>query len=247
MSNTPTNYVGVTGFTTREQVAAVLPALRHNYRLMVGVLVSQKTLAGLPNKYPLRYPKVADVADVFVDDPRCLNLVHYCSSTPPDVDTLQKLADVAGPRCHGYQFNGAWPEPDALATVLGQKGLRLVLQLQPGVFVGDLFPYYREGLVTDVLIDGSGGRGEAIPLDGATHTRVNVLRGTTAWGVGIAGGLCEAEILRLLVFLCAHPNLSLDAEGKLRDGDAGGALNLERARAWVMGACEALHHARAGA
>lgn len=77
-------YIGVTGFMTRVEVRAVLETVPagSKYRLMVGVLMSSKTLRGEQNKWPGRYPKRETVPKIFVDDPRTFNLVHYATDNP---------------------------------------------------------------------------------------------------------------------------------------------------------------------
>lgn len=60
--------------------------------------------------------------------------------------------------------------------------------------------------------------------------------------VGIAGGLCAAEMPRVHD-LVSRAGLSVDAEGALRDGDEGGTLNVERAKEYLKLAYQAQGHA----
>lgn len=234
--------IALTGFMTSTEVAAVLPALLKHVHLMVGVLASEKTLRGEETRWPLRFPKVEHVADVFLDDPRCINVVHYCADTPPDKKTLRRLRDVAGPRCHGFQFNGAWPEPADLPAT----GETLILQLPARL----AYPRLKRlatyaGRATHVLIDSSGGRGLAVDLELARQA-VALVRASCPWvSIGVAGGLCAEELPRVVPFLEEVPCLYMDAEGRLRDGAAGGVLNLERARAWVAQGGDAIQKASA--
>ncbi len=105
-------YIGVTGFMSRAEVGKALAVVpqKSSHRLMVGVLMSSKTLAGEQAGRPGRYPKKEAVADIFVNDPRILNLVHYSTSnTETLLGQLMEITDLAGPDLDGFQFNIAWP------------------------------------------------------------------------------------------------------------------------------------------
>lgn len=53
--------------------------------------------------------------------------------------------------------------------------------------------------------------------------------------IGIAGGLC-AETLPAVASLVREYGLSIDAEGRLRDGDEGGVLDLDKVAAYLAAA-----------
>ena len=58
--------------------------------------------------------------------------------------------------------------------------------------------------------------------------------------IGIAGGLCAKTILALAPVLRVRPWLSIDAEGRLRDGaEGGGNLDLNKVRAYLFAAVSA--------
>jgi hypothetical protein len=239
-------YVGITGFMSRAEVDACLAALPAGLTLMCGVLVSQKTLRGERNKWWRRYPKIEDITGIFSDDPRCLNLIHYCSDVPPSdvvIDRLWKLGDFGanGYNLHGFQFNGAWPTPEVLR---GHGGMDVVLQLRPDG--RDIMPRLRETVEAldecraHVLIDGSGGRG--IPIDPDIADAWGMMIGGcfgTDIGLGFAGGL-DAETLPRIADEVRTWGASIDAEGRLRDGDEGGVLNLDKARAYLRAAGEVM-------
>ena len=234
--NAVQRYVGVSGFMSRAEVDAALAALPAGLTLMAGVLASAKGTFGAGNKYPLRYPKAADISGIFSPDARCLNLLHWSSGETPDEALVEMLRTVAGPHCHGFQFNGAWP---LTSTLAGLSGGHVVLQYRPGKSSLDLLRASVaacRNVQAHVLIDGSGGRGEALDGD-QTEAIVGVLRyrfGPSV-GIGIAGGLC-AEALPSIARLVRLGHLSIDAEGRLRDGDHGGTLNLDKVRAYLAAA-----------
>lgn len=228
-------YVGITGFVNRAEVDACLDALPEGLTLMCGVLVSAKSLAGVKNKWHRRYPAPEEIAGIFSPDPRCLNLIHYCSDTPPPWDTIRDLARLGG--C-GFQFNGAYPEPDTLLRIVDKM---IVLQVRPGKTTPDAFRAAVSGTwncETHALIDGSGGMGrEADPRTlAAWATTISGYFGSDI-GLGFAGGL-DADSLPRIAHEVRTWGASIDAEGRLRDGDEGGTLNLDKARAYLRAAGE---------
>lgn len=249
-------YIGVTGFVRREEVLATIEHFERvappDRVLMVGVLASDTTLDGRPNKYPRRYPKRQDIAGIFVDHPRVVNLLHFYQ--PDNYTPIVNLHDYGGDDCDGFQFNGVWPTPKDLKAIhylrhydgLGEP--RVVLQARPanGAYpVPDAGAYSR--LISDVLFDVSAGRGVAISPGDIGAFDLYQARFRSQWGVGglltprlgIAGGLSAEP-------LCALPpqllqGISFDAEGRLRDdADGGGNLDLDQvyayldAAAWVL-------------
>jgi hypothetical protein len=213
------------------------PGREPTHDLMIGVLATADTLAGKkPGKFR-RYPRVEDIADIFVTGPRVLNLVHYAGNKSPE--NLLTLRAAAGPRCDGYQFNGSWPEHGDMATLCGEHrqerpftALRIVLQTRTLDFSTASAP-----LATDLLLDLSGGKGIPIDLPAA----VRMLR-HSPWsrGIGLAGGFCAESLPPAWLFAEAAGvsmnlyGLSLDAEGKVRDdADGGGNLSVDKVTAYL--------------
>jgi len=243
-----TAYVGVSGFMRQDEVRGALAAFPDCGRsLMVGVLVSAKTLGGERNKYPNRYPLVDDIAGIFVDDPRCLNLIHYSSDVAPDGGTLLRLLDLGGPHCHGFQFNGAWPRIWDLDRLLvaaesANRGLRIVLQARRGTD-GFLLPPadHYDDAATDILLDASGGRG--LPLDvAAAREGLSELLDWDGIGLGVAGGLCAETVGALAPLMAEYPGLSIDAEGRLRTAEDD--LDMDKVRAYLRASADVIGAAR---
>src|SRR5258708_1143032 len=92
-------YIGVTGIMSSTEIDEALAAVpQATHRFMPGVLVSSKTLAGQANKWPGRYPKKEAIADIFIDDPRKLNLIHYSTDSPTNLCAeLRQIVELAGP------------------------------------------------------------------------------------------------------------------------------------------------------
>jgi hypothetical protein len=89
-----------------------------------------------------------------------------------------------------------------------------------------------------VLLDVSGGRG--LPLDpDVCDAWAMMIRGAFGndVGLGFAGGL-DADSLPRIGHEVRTWDASIDAEGRLRDGDEGGVLNREKVRAYLRVAGE---------
>jgi hypothetical protein len=241
----PPSYIGCSGLVSRAEVLAALAAFPDFGRqLMVGVLASEKTLAGQRNRWFRRYPRVENIAGVFLDDPRCLNLVHFGADEPPDATTLARLFDLAGPLCHGFQFNGAWPWSANIETLCRMferagKTPRIVLQAGLGTTAAQVGLYVRRGVATDVLIDASGGTGKPVDPEYAAFWFEKFRAMFPSLGIGVAGGLSAETVPQVAGLLQA--GASCDAESGLRDGaDGGGRLVQEKVEAWLKATGEAV-------
>jgi hypothetical protein len=177
-----------------------------------------------------------------------LNLVHFGADEPPDATTLARLFDLSGPLCHGVQFNGAWPWPANIETLCrmferANRTPRIVLQAGPGTAAALVGLYVRRGVVTDVLIDESGGTGKPVATEYAAFWFEKLRAMFPSLGVGIAGGLSAEAVPQVAGLLQA--GASCDAESGLRDGaDGGGRLDVDRVKAYLGAAVAAVREAR---
>ncbi len=227
----PRPYIGITGFTKEQEVAEILDTLPPDWNpkrlVMVGVLASGKTIRGIPNKWPKRYPEVKDLGSVFTSDSVALNLIHFNTKNPENlVEELCLAQSLAGQHCHGFQLNIAWPDKEALATYRIKRGGETTIVLQcGGKALADVdhspeklrekVAEYRD-LIDYVLVDPSGGLGKEFDLELARGC-FSSLSQIPDIGFGIAGGLSADNIDRLEPLLAEFPNFSIDAEGRLRD------------------------------
>ena len=250
-----TPYVGITGFTAADEVAAVLTTFpaEPSRLFMCGVLLSNALLAGQPSDAPNRCPPTDAIAGIFSDDRRCLNLVHYRPQPGANLaDALARASEVGGPNCHGVQINATrgapWPDPAALIEYRQRSGpQRIVLQAGREAMAsvnGDAMVLARRcaeyaGIVTDVLVDASEGLGR--PLDAAASARYLAAIADAAPDLGlvVAGGLCADNIAVLLSPLLPQwAHVSIDAEGRLRDRDD--VLDVGAATAYLRAAVNLL-------
>ena len=254
-----TPYIGITGFTTPEEVAAVIGNLPSSAErlLMCGVLLSNALLDGGTSDAPGRCPSPGSIAGIFSSDPRCLNLVHYRPRAEADLaDVLARAMAVGGVNCHGVQINATrgapWPDPVALQEFRDRcHPRRIVLQVggeamkaaqgHPDEIAQRCVPY--EGIVTDVLVDASEGMG--VPLD-AQHTityLAAIADATPSMGLVVAGGLCADNLDSLMSPLLPEwAGISIDAEGRLRDTDD--RLDVAAASVYLTTASKLLGSAR---
>lgn len=218
-------YIGVTGFMSAGEVRSVLRNdLPLGRDLMVGVLSSYKMLTGRGAKFPGRYPEPEKIRDIFVSHPRAVNLIHYATDDRPTLPhQLERLIKLGGPHLHGFQLNMAWPEPNHLEYVASHVQ-RIVLQLGARAIevggspreVSERLKAYH-GLITDVLLDPSGGRGELIDLKYALNYLQCICPDHPHLGIGIAGGLSPETLVHIVPLMKEFPNLSTDVEGRVRE------------------------------
>ena len=236
-------YVGVSGFVSRAEADFALSVLPAGLTLMVGVLASPKSLSDIKNAWHKRYAAPADISGVFSPDPRCLNLLHWSDDKPADAARVRQLRTVAGPYCHGFQLNlESWPLTADAASEMCDTDI--VLQFRPGVSSATDLVRTVDSLQESrahVLFDGSGGRGRLVDMAAAVAS-IGKLRDVLPPHVhyGVAGGLCADTLGLAMRPALIESRLSIDAEGRLRDGDEGGTLSLDKASAWLRKAGEVM-------
>jgi hypothetical protein len=240
-------YIGVTGFMSSAEVEAVLGVVpeKSRYSLMVGVLASRATLRGELGKWPGRYPNVKNIKDIFVPSPKAVNLIHFAIVDRLSLsDQLKELAAIAGPCLHGFQLNIVWPNPRDLAVIAG-RNMRVVLQIGAKALGQSMLPLtFREfigaydGLITDILIDPSGGTGLPFNIE-TTRARLSIIREYFPHlGFGVGGGLSWETIDAIAPLVSEFPGLSIDAEGRLRTPQPEDKLDVERAKQYVTRAVQ---------
>lgn len=236
-------YVGITGFMSREEVQSILDVVPEDSTtdVMIGVLASLKTLRGETNKWPNRYPEVGKIKDIFIDHPKALNLIHYNSKEDDYLfDQLCRMTDLGGPNFHGFQLNMAWPSILCLKNYRHQFAKKIVLQIGGHAFemvdhsadrLAEWVSDY-EGYVDYVLLDPSGGYG--IPFDTvkAADCLDALKEKNLDIGLGVAGGLSPTTLNLVEALRNDFPDLSIDAEGKLRDADD--RLDVEVAKEYLL-------------
>lgn len=238
-------YVGVTGFMFPDQVIKSLENIdfkKADRLLMVGVLASSKTIQGLTNKWPHRYPLFERIKDIFQKNEDCLNLVHYNTKQPDDLlAQLVQITDEVGPVLNGFQLNIAWPSPKTLESykkLYPEK--TIVLQIGGHAFaeVSNEAKYLAlrvrrdySGLVDYVLLDPSGGLGQPFNPENM-RKYLYELQKYPGPEVGVAGGLSPTTLHLLEPLIKDFPDISIDAEGRLRTKEDN--LDIETTRDYIQ-------------
>lgn len=224
------SYIGITGIVSPAESDAIAQnvAVHSTRKIMIGVLVSSKTLRGQPNQWPNRYPRTGDIPGIFTDNPATFNVIHYNTNEPDTLaDQIMAVRKMAGPNLHGLQLNIAWPDPDILALIVQQNpDQQIILQLGQEAFrmaeglTGRVISKLKQeysGLVDHVLLDLSAGYGR--PLDTAwARQQLQELNGADLGvGLGVAGGLSPTSLHLVEPLIKDFTDLSIDAEARLRD------------------------------
>lgn len=221
--------------------------------LMVGVLVSDKTLHGLGNNHPRRFPKIENVERLFLPDPKALNLIHFNTHEQESLLDQMVLARLkAGDNFHGFQLNVAWPKVKTLQLYRREhEDAIIVLQLgaeamdvvghRPDVLANRLRFY--EPYIDYVLVDPSSGVGRAFNQEKSIEQLVAIRDACPELGLGLAGGLGPDTIEAIAPVAKVFPAISIDAEGRLRDEKDN--LDPVKARGYIMGAMQVFWQATA--
>lgn len=222
-------YIGITGFMKRNEVKAVLDLmpLESKRLLMVGVLANWRTYKGIQTKQSSRHPKIEDIKRIFLPHPLALNLIHYHTNNMEALhEELIELSILGGYNLHGFQLNNTWPPIEELQRYRAvYPNYVIVLAVTKKAFeetnnsseqlVSRLKEY--DGLVNYVLLDASGGLG--VPMN--TERILEYLRAIRSSNLGaglvVAGGLGPNTMHLVQPVVKEFPELSIDAEGKLRD------------------------------
>jgi hypothetical protein len=229
-------YIGITDFLARYQVETMLDVLKATRQsgsdrlLHVGVMMSHKTLHGLPSSWSKAFPPKEQIADIFsAKDDALYHCLHYTDydNQPELANSLTQAIAYGGLGLDAIQLDMIWPEPKEIkaAVAVSRKPIEVILQVgekslaqvenDPLALVQWLEPY--EGVIHRVLLDKSGGKGLGMDASGLIPFVQVVSESFPEWGIGVAGGL-GPETMSLAEPLAQHYGdiLSIDAQGCLR-------------------------------
>lgn len=225
-------YIGITDFTCFEQVERMHSVFeRHrkpnqNRRLHVGVMMSYKTLHGLPTKWINAFPLKETIASIFASD-ETMNCLHYADYEGIAIyDSLTKALEFGGSGITALQLDMVWPDPEAVgnAVLASGKKLEVILQVNeqamrevndnPNAVVSKLFDY--QGIIEHVLLDKSMGRGIGINAEKLLPYIYAAKESFPKMGITVAGGLGPDTIELLAPITERFSDVSIDAQGRLR-------------------------------
>lgn len=237
MTTVRKSYVGVTGFTDPAQLKAIAELsaefTQFGRQVMTGVLTSSKTLRGLTNKYPNRYPQIERAGVVLSGGAHeHYGMIHHHCDDPgmlhSEIDEIFEL--YAGDAAYAVQINNCWPDSEELEDfrrnydyikVVLQVGSEAIEQCDRSPIAIALLVRAYGKLIDGVLFDPSGGKGKAFDPHFAAAVVVALNDATPYLSIrGVAGGLdADNVISQIGPLLELDPYLSWDAEGRLRDAD----------------------------
>ena len=181
----PTPYIGITDFSTSEQVEKMTKFFKERNQglqhfLHVGVMSSWKSLNGIPTKFDDVWPKKEHLSHVFMEriarDPvfACLHYADYdIRSRGMTWKTILKGLEASGVWLDGLQLDMVWPDFAEIDTALTMHRypIKVILQVNSLAFdlmdndpkkVVEKLDEYR-AFLSYVLLDKSMGKGH--PLD----------------------------------------------------------------------------------
>ena len=227
-----TPYIGITGICNDEDIQTLRMAetvlAGGSHILMAGILVSHKTLTGLPTTNR-RYPLIDEAVRLAKKLARfAWPVAHYNTSGCQDplskqLETLaHKLDEI-----EGIQLNVVRPDPAEVAKFREtHPDVEIILQVNrhsPADYgVQAILDYVRlyEGSVDYALLDLSGGEGRPLDAEWALeiYSKWPFIRSHSGEpvGLGVAGGLGPNCKDLIEPFYSRLKTLSLDAEGGLR-------------------------------
>lgn len=248
-------YIGITDFMNKEQVQKMLEVFNaHKPKekeilLHVGVMMSYKTLNGIPTKWENAFPKKETITDIFFSDDiySCLHYVDYDQD-----DNLPKSLCDAIYCCgfpHALQLDMIWPAAEQVANGvhMSRKNLEVILQIgknaleqvnnDPILLIEKLNEY--DGIIQRVLLDKSMGKGIGMNTDELFPFVKAIKENFSEMGIAVAGGLGPDSINLVEPLIKEFSDLSIDAQGKLRpSGNALDPIDWNMAEKYLIKALE---------
>lgn len=228
-------YIGITGFTQLHEVAEILRLMpyENTHLLMVGVLVNGALLRLGCENTNKRFAKTKNIKDIFIYNPKVLNIIHYCNSSQKNMfSDLERLIEISGPNLHGFQLNMRWPNISILKEFKEKyPRMKIVLQIERNDFdelssdqMAIKLNHYIN-LAEYVILDTSMGAG--IQMDtNLLISYANAIKNISNLNIVFAGGLCAKNISIIKPIIELFPSASIDAEGQLMDTN--GALDMQK-------------------
>lgn len=228
-------YIGITDFRNPEEVGPMVEvfrtscpetAIRGGRRLMVGVMMSFKTLMGIPTKWAEAWPKKQRVGDLFIDNPLVLNALHYADfDGTTTADCLFTAVFYGGEHIHALQLDMIWPNPRMLGELRGEyPDLSVILQINaqaldainndPVELINRLRSY--RGLISVALLDKSMGKGLGMDAQSLLPFARAIAQSDLRLALAAAGGLGPETLHLATPLFSEFPGLSVDAQSQLK-------------------------------
>lgn len=235
ISGIPYGYIGVTDFTSIDQVNECLEHLPDEifslgYKLHVGVMCSFSTINDIPTKMNWKsvWPSTEQIEKIFQPNDKVLNVLHYADYSSPCRTTAQiidKVISHGSKNMQALQLDMPWPSeellthlktnyPDLLViTQVSHKALEMCPNRE------DLHKklLHLQGLTNWALIDYGMGRAQPIDVPHA-HDILSVAREIFPPSrLTIAGGLGPDTLEAINPLMSRWGLMSIDAQGQMRE------------------------------
>lgn len=245
------SYIGVTDFTSRDQVLLAKQWIHPGVKrvLHIGAMMSYKTMHGIKTRtgWENIWLNGDQLQALFVEDDSVFNVLHYAdydNPSPTQVQDLHFACLLAGNGISGLQLDMVWPDPRMLREFVYDKpkNLSLILQVsKPAIreiqeedipLRSQLEEY--KGLVHYILIDYGMGRGTPFdPQEMLSLVDIAVAVFGES-GVAVGGGLGPDTYTNLQPILQKYPGISWDAQGRLRkSGKATDPLDMDLVKLYL--------------
>jgi hypothetical protein len=200
----------------------------------VGVMTSFKVMNGLLTKFEKAFPKTNDISGIFSSDEvyNCLHYVDYDGQSD-FATTLAKVIELGGIGIHAVQLDMVWPDPVGIMDGVhrSRKNVEVILQIGEKAFteiddepeeLAERLDDYKS-VIHRVLLDKSMGKGKGMDAEWLLPFAHVIKKRFPEMGIGAAGGLGPETMLLVEPLVEDFPNLSIDAQGRLRP--SGSALD----------------------
>lgn len=252
-------YIGITGFTDKSQVEAMLAVLREASgsrlirKLGVGVMMSFQTLNGILSSSGV-FPAKEKIAEIFPADSLAYNILHYADYKGCDIlASLDNAARWGGPNLQAIQLEMVWPDP---AVICEFKELHPRIQLIIQINYSTLSQVYNQPLklvtwlkrygqsLNGVLLDMSVGKDLFLPKN-LFLSWWKILPHLACINIylpdlqlAVAGGLGSDSLYLVKPLLdCFVPEIGIDAEVHPRpDGKMLEPVDWQMAEDYLLGA-----------
>ncbi len=235
-------YIGVCDVLSPEEARAMAVEVREhradpNRKVMIGVMAGHFTMrpdAEYGEGQRAVFPTKAELANGFIDDPDVFNTIHFADLyRPKEVQTLfedlELVVEAGGEHLHAIQLDVTWPEVDDIDRFKAKyPDLAIVLQLGKACF--DIVDHDPQKMVDEldkygdsidyVLLDLSMGKGKAMEAEGLLSALRLIRQELPGLGLAVAGGLGPETVHLLEPIAKEFPNISIDAQGRLKPVDA---------------------------
>lgn len=246
-------YIGITDFASSSDSTLTLEFFSEQCRrlgmtdrkLMVGVMMSYKTLHNMPSSWTNCWPSKHNIGNIFVNHPLALNTLHYADYDGFTLPfELYEAVSYGGPNLHALQFDMIWPDSRMVGYVKERyPNLKIILQVGPKAFemarnlpllLSERLRLLYKDTVDYVLLDVSAGHGKSF-LATELAPYVKAIKNNTDFHIAVGGGIGPGSMVELikLMAICGD-DLSWDAQGRLRpSGDAHDPVDWDMARQYL--------------